>query len=182
MNIQRYIMNFDHSRIANVSKQNRLLSQCAVDLLRVPLNTNFFPAATVGEVYYSAISVLGNWISSITGFADFQGASLPWTLQYSQSIGKSTPHTASCNTFLDALTNGDDDTVITCQDKDASILWLASGWLLMLRWITILQDSSRWRVIDVPYSKILKLYREGVNKYMRRFLLESVFFSWKTCR
>ena len=73
MNVQRYIMNFDHARIANVSKKNQLLPQCAVDLICVPLNTNFLPTAIIDEGYYSAIFVLGKWISSITGFSVIQG-------------------------------------------------------------------------------------------------------------
>ena len=169
MNIQTYVQNFKHQAM-NSCKGTlfRDLASCGVDMVRLPMSTNYVCA---GAGSSSVDSTIEAWFERIAGHRAAEDR-MPCLHRGTATPSLCpAPYTMVCDQFLGSLTN-DDDTAITCEDKDCSILWIMSGMLTMTRWLGMLNQSNRWRLISAQPSKILKHYRTLINKCMPRFLLE----------
>ena len=88
-----------------------------------------------------------------------------------------TPHSIASYTcpydiFLDTLHNRSYTHVITVQDKDPSVAWLQDPMCMMSRWYHMLKNaSSRWQIVDLKISDVLKIYRSSINDCLPRFIL-----------
>ena len=58
------------------------------------------------------------------------------------------------------------------QDKDPSVAWLQDPMCMMSRWYHMLKSaSSRWQLLDLRKSDVLKIYRSSINDCLPRFIL-----------
>ena len=73
--------------------------------------------------------------------------------------------------FLLSLGESSHDKVITCEDKDCSVLWIAQVRLCMLRWIHVLRRSDRWQILELEDDVVVSFYRKHFDKCLPNNLL-----------
>jgi hypothetical protein len=61
--------------------------------------------------------------------------------------------------------------IVTCEDKDPSVLWSESLQGGVGRWLGLLGSQSRWRVINVPGAAVLSMYRAILGACLPKSML-----------
>ena len=135
-------------------------------MFRLPFNTRFQPRPVLGEAQRALYRSLKQWrqqpflpTTRWSPPASSKICSPLDALSFSATVANEVFEEA-CNAIAECKdADPDHQLILTCEDKDPSVLWINTVTGLIGRWLGILCQQKHWSFNKMPVENVLLFYR-----------------------
>ncbi len=160
MNVQSIVKGSDLNALLQLTPMDLDIAARGLDMLRVPISCLLEVRETHAELLSRQRGYCLGWLRCCGLDCSSLGDS--WLKVPVVATADDGSHGTILQSIRDASSGHCSVLCVTCEDKDASILWLNSSGGLLARWLDLFKAAeARWSILDadLPALVILKFYR-----------------------